>query len=166
MALIEVCVRVATRPDAPRVRKTPGRQRHAADGNIRAMLTAAAALLTALLFGGMTLFAFGFAAVLFTTLPPESARAVIRAAFPWFYLFVIGAAAAAAVLWWPISTSAALILAIIALSTWPTRQLLMPAINRATDAGDKARFKALHGASVLITLAHIGGSGWVLVQAV
>jgi hypothetical protein len=40
----------------------------------------------------------------------------------------------------------------------------MPAINRATDAGQRVRFKWLHSASVLVTLAHIGASGWLLVR--
>jgi hypothetical protein len=40
----------------------------------------------------------------------------------------------------------------------------MPAINCATDAGDKARFRRLHGLSVLVTLAHIGIAGYVLAR--
>ncbi len=130
------------------------------------MMLISAVLVTALLFGGMTLFSFGFAAILFTALPADSARSVIRAAFPWFYLFVIVAAAGAALLWWPVSAGSAWVMAAVAASTWPTRQVLMPAINRATDLGQKSRFKALHGASVLITLAHIAASGWVLANAV
>lgn len=45
------------------------------------MLTLAL-LATALLFGGMTLYSFGFAAFLFTALPPETAGAALRRAFP------------------------------------------------------------------------------------
>lgn len=126
------------------------------------MLAALALLTTALLFGGMTLYAFGFAAVLFKTLPMPSARAVLRGAFPWFYLFVIGTAALAAALWWPHDPAKAALMAAVAASTVPTRQLLMPAINRATDAGDRRRFAWLHGLSVLITLAHIAATGWLL----
>jgi hypothetical protein len=37
-------------------------------------------------------------------------------------------------------------------------------INRATDAGEKTRFKWLHGASVLVTLAHIGLAGYALTR--
>jgi hypothetical protein len=40
----------------------------------------------------------------------------------------------------------------------------MPAINTATDTGAKTRFQWLHGASVLITLAHIGVTGLVLTR--
>ena len=42
------------------------------------MTEALAVLSTALLFGGMTLYAFGFAAVLFTTLPAPLAGATLR----------------------------------------------------------------------------------------
>jgi hypothetical protein len=41
----------------------------------------------------------------------------------------------------------------------PARQVLMPAINRATDSGAKTQFKRLHGLSVLVTLIHIGIAG-------
>jgi len=127
------------------------------------MLTLAL-LTTALLFGGMVLYSFGFAAVLFAALPPETAGATIRRAFPYFYLFVLGCAALGAALVWPHDRVAAGLLAVIAITTVPNRQILMPAINRATDAGAKTRFKWLHGASVLVTLGHIGLAGVALVR--
>ena len=49
-------------------------------------------LTTALLFGGMTLYAFGFAAFIFTELPVETASLLIRKAFPHFYTFVLATA--------------------------------------------------------------------------
>jgi hypothetical protein len=113
----------------------------------------------------MTLYAFGFAAFLFTSLPADTARAVIRQAFPWFYLFVIAIGILSALLWWSLDPTRAWVMGLIALSTVPTRQLLMPAINRATDDGQRGRFKWLHGLSVLITLFHITASGWVLVPS-
>lgn len=127
-------------------------------------LRLASLLLTAGLFGGMLLFAGGFAAFLFTALPVDQARQLIRRAFPPFYLFVIGAAAlsAAGAAW--VDSLAALLLAVVALTTLPTRQVLMPAINRATDAGQRARFAWLHGLSVGVTLAHIAVAGWALVR--
>jgi hypothetical protein len=88
----------------------------------------------------------------------------IRRAFPHFYLFVIVTAAAAAALLARTDHVAALGLAAVAATTVPTRQLLMPAINHATDAGDKPRFSALHGLSVAFTLAHIAAIGWVIVR--
>ena len=125
-----------------------------------------AVLTTALLFGGMTLYSFGFAAFLFKALPAPAAGAALRKAFPWFYLFVIATAALAAVLWWPHDTAAAALLAAVAISTVPVRQWLMPAINRATDAGQRQRFKWLHGLSVLVTLGHIAATGWLLAHLV
>jgi len=127
---------------------------------------ALAVLTTALLFGGMTLYSFGFAAFLFTALPPDVAGATLRRAFPAFYLFVIGAAAIAAGLLWPLDAVAAGLMMAIAITTVPSRQLLMPAINAATDRGLRNRFKWLHGVSVLVTLAHIAASGAVLVRLV
>ena len=127
---------------------------------------ALAVLTTALLFGGMTLYSFGFAAFLFTALPPDVAGATLRRAFPAFYLFVIGAAAIAAGLLWPLDAVAAGLMMAIAITTVPSRQLLMPAINAATDRGLRNRFKWLHGVSVLVTLAHIAAAGAVLVRLV
>lgn len=129
-------------------------------------MTILALLATALLFGGMVLYSFGFAAFLFAALPADVAGPTIRRAFPHFYLFVIVSAIIAAGLFWQADPFGAALLAFIAVSTIPTRQLLMPAINTATDTGAKTRFKLLHGASVLITLLHIGLSGWALTRFV
>ncbi len=123
-----------------------------------------ALLTTALLFGGMTLYAFGFAAFIFKALPAETAGKTIRRAFPYFYLFVMAAAALAALLTWPQDVLSALLLALVALTTIPTRQVLMPAINTATDTGQSRRFKVLHGLSVAITLAHIAVAAFVLTR--
>jgi membrane protein insertase Oxa1/YidC/SpoIIIJ len=128
------------------------------------MIISLAVLFTALLFGGMTLYSFGFAGFLFTALPAETAGPTLRRAFPLFYLFVITISAIAALLWWPSNVTYAGVMAAIALSTIPVRQILMPAINQATDSGQRQRFKWLHGLSVLITLGHIIAAGWLLVQ--
>ncbi len=124
----------------------------------------ASLLLIGWLFGGMLLFAGGCAASRFTALPVADARALIRKAFPPFYLFVIGAATAAAGITVLVDVAAGTWLLAIALTTVPARQLLMPAINRATDAGQRARFARLHGASVVVTLLHIGVAGATLVR--
>jgi hypothetical protein len=42
--------------------------------------------------------------------------------------------------------------------------MLMPAINAATDAGDKRRFGQLHGVSVVLQLLQIGLAGYVLTR--
>ena len=130
------------------------------------MMLAFAVLITALLFGGMALYSFGFAAFLFTALPPETAGTALRRAFPWFYLFVIVTAALASALVWPYDPLAGVLMAGVAVTTVPSRQMLMPAINRATDGGQRQRFKWLHGLSVAITLAHIAAAGLVLVRLV
>lgn len=130
------------------------------------MISSLAVLSTALLFGGMTLYSFGFAALLFTALPAKVAGETLRRAFPWFYAFVIATATLAALLWWPRDALSAAVLAAVAITTVPVRQLLMPAINRATDAGLRQRFKWLHGLSVVVTLAHIAATGWLLATLV
>jgi hypothetical protein len=112
----------------------------------------------------MLLFSASFAAFLFKTLPPAEARALIRKAFPSFYLFVIITSLIAALLALSSSLFSASILGLIALSTIPTRQILMPVINAATDAKLKRRFVVLHGLSVVITLVHIVAVGFVIVD--
>ena len=126
------------------------------------LLFDATILVTALLFGGMLLFSAGFAAFLFKVLPSSEARFLIRQAFPRFYLFVIGSAALASLFSWWVDGQSALILGAIAISTIPTRQLLVPAINAATDSSQKRRFNRLHSLSVLITLSHIVAAGAVI----
>ncbi len=126
------------------------------------MMSSLAVLSTALLFGGMTLYSFGFAAFLFTALPAKTAGEALRRAFPWFYAFVIATSAVAAALWWPRDEVFAGVMAAVAVTTVPVRQILMPAINRATDAGQRRRFNWLHGLSVVITLGHIAATGWLL----
>ena len=133
---------------------------------LQTTLSVTAVLFSALLFGGMTLFAFGFAAFLFSAIPAPEARLLIRKAFPHFYVFVIACAALAALLTWSSDALSALLLAAIALTTLPARQVLMPAINAATDAGDRRTFGRLHGLSVVVTLIHIAAAGAVLARFV
>jgi len=128
------------------------------------VLQSIALLLTAWLFGGMLLFAAGFAAFLFKVMPVAQARALIRQAFGPFYLFVMVTSAVAACLFATWSATHAALLALVAITTVPTRQVLMPAINRATDQGLRARFIRLHALSVVISLAHIVITGAVLVR--
>jgi hypothetical protein len=127
-------------------------------------MTEIALLMTALLFGGMVLYSFGFAAFLFTALPADTAGPLLRRAFPLFYLFVFGCAVLAGALTIPLDPVSAGVMTAIALTTVFARQVLMPAINTATDNGQTSRFKRLHGFSVLITLAHIAGAGWILLR--
>ncbi|MEO1078982.1 MAG: DUF4149 domain-containing protein [Pseudomonadota bacterium] len=124
----------------------------------------AAMIVAAILFGGMVLYSFGFAAFLFTSLPADDAGALLRRAFPHFYSWVIGTALLAALLQFGMDSTSLALLAAVAFTTLPTRQVLMPAINAATDAGDRKRFNRLHGLSVVITLCHIAAVGYVLLR--
>lgn len=123
-----------------------------------------ALLLSAFLFGGMALFSFAFAAFLFTHLPADQAGGLVRRAFPHFYLGVIIVGAIAAILHIHLDTLSAVFLAAVALSTVPARQWLMPAINVATDAGDRARFNRLHSLSVAIGVLQILAVGYVVLR--
>ena len=133
------------------------------------MIHSLAILSMALLFGGMTLYSFGFAAFLFSALLAATAGAALRQAFPWFYGFVIVTASLAAAFSWlasAVSAVPAASLVTVALTAFVARQILMPAINAATDAGQRQRFKWLHGLSVVITLCHIAATGWLLATIV
>jgi hypothetical protein len=130
------------------------------------MIETISLLTVALLFGGITCYSFGFAAFLFSALPPDLAGLTLRRAFPHFYIFVMVTSAVAAALVWPQDNMSSILLLIITLTTLPTRQMLMPAINTATDSGRKTRFKVLHSISVLISLAHISITAIVLMRCV
>lgn len=125
---------------------------------------AASLLITAWLLGGMLFFSATFAAFLFKHLPPTDARLLIRKAFPGFYLFVIVSAALTALLCGASDAWSAAMMAAVALTALAARQMLMPAINRATDQGQKTRFACLHGFSVVLTLAHMVLAAAVLLR--
>ena len=124
---------------------------------------------SAILLGGMAAFSFLFAPLVFTKLPAETAGRFIRAVFPWYYLFVLGAAAAAAL---ALAAAGAgpgpwLAMAAVAVAGVVARELLMPVINRARDRqlageGSAARFDWLHRSSVAINLLQMAAAAWVL----
>jgi len=101
------------------------------------MALSVAVLITALLFGRMTRYSFGFAAFLFTVLPAETAGLALRRAFPLFYLFVIVTAVLASAFLWPHDPLAGALMALVAMTAVPARQTLMSAINGATDHGPR-----------------------------
>src|SRR5208337_2733716 len=103
------------------------------------MIEFAALLLISTLFGGMMLYSFGFAPMVFRAMPPEDAGRFIRAAFPWYYLFVIataGVGGAMLLLQDSRSGALAILIAIVAIYA---RQVLMPQINAARDAQMKGQ---------------------------
>ncbi|MEM8630257.1 MAG: DUF4149 domain-containing protein [Pseudomonadota bacterium] len=135
-------------------------------------MTSFALLTASTLFGGMMLFSFGFAAFVFKAMPADQAGAVLREAFPWYYLFVVAFSALAAVVFTWVDPFSAALLALTAASAIYARQGLMPRINRARDAqlaGDaaaKRRFGRLHGASVVLKFIQLGAIGWALVRLI
>ncbi|MEL6435680.1 MAG: DUF4149 domain-containing protein [Pseudomonadota bacterium] len=135
------------------------------------MVEGIALLTTAALFGGMILYSFGFAPMVFSQLNGEQAGTMLRNAFPWYYLFIIATSALAAALVFLTGDAVALVLLLTTLLIAVfARQGLMPMINTTRDkqmAGDakaKSRFNALHGASVALNFVQLGAIGWALVR--
>ena len=103
------------------------------------------------------------APAVFGELDMADARSVLRRLFPRFFALGIGLTllalvaapflpTAVSVRNWTIAILVAMLVAIgISLA-------LVPAINRASDAGERRRFAALHGASVLMTLLNLAGA--------
>ncbi|GFE64337.1 DUF4149 domain-containing protein [Litoreibacter roseus] len=134
------------------------------------MIDALSLLFIATLFGGMVLYSFGFAAFLFKHLPATEAGALLRQAFPWYYVFVIGIAILAGI--FLLISGRVLLSACIAfvlLSAAYARQDLMVKINDASDAraagmdGAKGRFNLLHTWSVILNFVQLAAVGYVLV---
>jgi hypothetical protein len=119
------------------------------------MVNIVALLATALLFGGMALYSFGFAPLVFSSLPADTAGSLLRRAFPYYYLFVLITAAVAAVSLFAFDPLSSALMAAAALIAAVARQILMPAINTARDAGQTQRFARLHGLSVMLNMAQL-----------
>jgi len=114
----------------------------------------------------MFLFSVAFAAFLFRHLPQQDARMLIRKAFPPFYLFVIISSGLVIALSWTSDPFSSALMAFVMFTAVAARQLLMPAINHATDIALRKRFLWLHGLSVVLTLIHIFLAGMILVHLV
>ena len=112
-------------------------------------------LLGSFLFGGMLLFSVGFGTLSFKFLEASIARAFIRKTFPYFYGYVLVVSALIVLFSFNISNLTAALACSIFITTIPASAVLMPAINKASDAKQKRKFVLLHTASVLITLFHI-----------
>ena len=127
-------------------------------------MTTIALLLTATLFGGMMLFSFGFAMLMFKIFDKGEARRAIRESFPFYYKFVTATAvlSAASLVW--VNAAAAGLMALVAASTVFAEHVLMHKINAATDAGNQSRFKWLHGGSVVLQLVQIAVVTWLLAR--
>ena len=128
------------------------------------MIDITALLATSLLFGGMTLYSFGFAPLVFSALPAKDAGMLLRRAFPYYYLFVVISALAASLALLPRDLAAAGLMAGTAVVAVIARQVLMPAINTARDSGAKSRFDRLHGMSIALNMVQLAAVVWVLVR--
>ena len=132
------------------------------------MIQFAALLLVASLFGGMLLYSFGFAPMVFGLLPAEDAGRFIRAAFPWYYLFIIVSAGLGGSILLLTDVRSGWLMIVIAGVGVFSRQALMPRINAARDmwvqgsAEAKSRFARLHGVSVALNFVQLIGAGYVL----
>jgi len=111
--------------------------------------------------GGIATMIF-FAAIVtptaFRALGDETAGPFIRALFPLYYMFFLilaGLATLFALL--AGAEIAALLLALITGGFAYGRFLLMPAINRARETGDRPLFKRLHKRSVLVNAVQLAG---------
>ena len=100
------------------------------------------------------------APTLFRTLDAESAGKLIRALFPKFFIILaaLGVAILAALFLQESRTVLALVVAGISTVFPLICRLLIPATNAARDAGNHAKFKALHKASVLMTVIVLLGN--------
>ena len=133
------------------------------------MITYLALLLTATLFGGMLLYSFGFAPIVFHAFPSDEAGRFIRLAFPWYYLFVISTSALSCLALMPLNSQSAILMAIVFIVGMFARQILMPKINAARDlqlTGDTAArrdFGILHALSVFLNFGQLAIVGYVLV---
>lgn len=125
---------------------------------IEHLVTTLPLLLTGLVLGGMTFFAFVFAPLVFIKLPAETAGSFIRQVFPVYYrVFAAAAALAALAAWGRID---AIVLALVAGGFLLAWLWLMPRINQArdvsaVDAAAGARFGRLHRLSVLINAGQL-----------
>jgi len=135
-------------------------------------MTMFALFCTATLFGGMLLYSFGFAPLLFSKLPVQQAGTLLREAFPFYYLFVIVVALVAGLVLLGTDALSAWLMFITLVIGVVARQLLMPAINRASDAraaGDgtaAGTFKRMHGLSVVLNFVQLVAVGTVLARFV
>ena len=99
-----------------------------------------ARLLTSFLFGGVLLFSLGFVTLSFKFLEALVARSFIRKTFPYFYGYVIFVSGLIVLFSLNISNLTATLAFSIFITTIPTARILMPAINKASDANQKRNF--------------------------
>jgi hypothetical protein len=112
---------------------------------------------------GVMIFCTGIVApAVFQVLPEQWAAAYVRAFFPRYFAFLCASSGLATLFAEDVLRRSALALCAVlaSVSVW----YLIPRINAARDAGQHARFRALHGVSVginLLLLAAFGALLWL-----
>jgi Domain of unknown function (DUF4149) len=127
-------------------------------------MTVLALLATSLLFGGMTLYSFGFAPLVFSALPMDVAGKFLRYAFPYYYIFVIITAAVAAIALWPLNHLSSGLMATTSGAGLFARQIVMTMINYFRDRGETRNFNSAHFVSVAINMLQLLAVVYVLVR--
>ena len=123
-------------------------------------------------FGGMVFFSFVVAPQLFSRLGRETAGRFVRVFFPQYYLIMAGACVAGAgLLAIPRRFSVEVaVLAGVAFAFVALRRGLQPRLEELRerraqgDAVAEARFRRLHGVSMIVNLAQILAMGFVLLR--
>ena len=121
------------------------------------MIENALLAVAAVLLGSMLFFAAVVAPTLFHALDAEAAGRFLRRLFPRYYAWGLALAVLGLPLAWPAGPWAFGLFALLAATFAYARQVLLPAINVSRDAGDGARFRALHRRSVLLNAGQMLG---------
>jgi len=114
-------------------------------------------------FGGMGFFAFLFTPMVFKFVEGEDAAKFLRQVFPVYHRVMAAAAVVPALFLMPgqsylVELSAMLGVAVVFLFA---ARVLVPAANRAREAGDKRKFSLVHRVSVILHMIQ-----WIAVTVV
>ena len=124
----------------------------------------------ATLFGSMAFFSCVVAPQIFIQLDASTAGRFVRSIFPWYYLVIAGLALIATASLAALRPVEAMIMGLIAVGAFVSRQILMPRINHHRDRmglDDRMaenRFAQLHRLSVWINGAQLVGAFSILVH--
>ena len=128
-------------------------------GNILALLGLSA------LVGGMVFFGAVMAPLIFTSLPPDAAGILIRAAFPRYYGFMVVSATMAAVGFGLRGQAMAVVLlAFVVLATLFAWLWVIPYLNAVREAGNMAAFQRGHWLSTVLDGLELLAALWLLVK--
>jgi hypothetical protein len=112
------------------------------------------------MLGIMLFFTVAVAPTVFKVLPQEWSSKYVRAFFPKYYIFLgLFSLLSAYLIEGNVNTLLLILCTVLFLFAL---LILMPAINRATDSGNKKYFGLLHGLSVLVNLIQFGIFVYVL----